>query len=206
MTKLLHLDASPRGPRSISNQLAAEFVATWQKSHPNAVVIHQDIGANPPPVVSLDWVVGSFAPAEFQTEASRAAITVSDRFVNEFLDADLYVFAVPMYNLSVPAQFKAYIDQIVRAGKTFGVSDQGYVPLVHGKKLVITTASGGSFKMDGPAAAYNFHEPYIRAIFGFIGITDITFIYADAQNMDEASKHQGLTAAKAKIAELAPTW
>jgi len=203
---LLHLDASPRGNRSVSNTLAAEFVAAWKTHHPEKTVLHRDLGSNPPAPVSLDWVVGVFAPPEDQTEASRSALAASDAYVEEFLAADLIVAAVPIYNLGVPAQFKAYIDQIIRRGKTFGVSEQGYVPLVHGKKLLVTSASGGSFKLDGPAAAYNFHEPYLRAIFGFIGITDVTVIYADNQNTTEEAREEGLAEARKKIADIAPLW
>lgn len=203
---LLHLDASPRGARSVSNTLAAEFAAAWKKQHPEASVVHRDLGSNPPPAVSLDWVVGVFAPIEAQTEGSQDAVSLSDSYLEEFLSADLIVAAVPIYNLGVPAQFKAYIDQIVRVGKTFGVNENGYIPLVHGKKLLVVSASGGSFKLDGPAAGYNFHEPYLKAIFGFIGITDVTVVYADNQNATEEAKDTGLTSARESLNALASTW
>ena len=133
-------------------------------------------------------------------------MAVSDSYVEEFLSADLYVFAVPIYNLNIPSNFKAYIDQIVRVGKTFGVGEHGYIPLVHGKKLIVISASGGSFKLDGPAAAYNFHEPYLRAIFGFIGVRDVHVIYADNQNMGEELKQKGLASAQAELEELVKSW
>ena len=89
------------------------------------------------PHVSEAWVVGAFAPAEAQTPESKAAIAVSDQLVAEFLSADRYVFGVPMYNFNIPSTFKAYIDQIVRAGKTFAVGPGGYEGLVTGQKSTL---------------------------------------------------------------------
>ena len=102
------------------------------------------------PHVTEPWVVGAFAPAEAQTPESKAAIAVSDQLVEEFLSADRYVFGVPMYNFNVPSTFKAYIDQIVRAGKTFAVGPNGYEGLVKDKKALFITASGGAYPAGTP--------------------------------------------------------
>ena len=158
------------------------------------------------PHVTEPWVVGAFAPADAQNAESKAAIAVSDQLVDEFLAADRYVFGVPMYNLNIPSTFKAYIDQIVRPGKTFAVGPNGYEGLVKGKKALFITSSGGSYHPGTPFAAYNFQEPYLRAIFGFIGVTDIQFVVADSMNQgDDAAK---LSREKAEIAlkELASAW
>ena len=139
----------------------------------------RDIGHHPVPHVTEPWVVGAFAPAEAQTPESKEAIAVSNQLVDEFLDADRYLIGVPMYNLNIPSTFKAYIDQIVRVGRTFAISEKGYEGLLKGKKLTIITASGGVFREGMPFAPYNFQEPYLRAVWGFIGVTDVEFIVAD---------------------------
>jgi len=109
-----------------------------------------------------------------------------------------------MYNLNIPSTLKAYIDQIVRAGKTFGIGEGGYIPLVHGKKMLVFTARGGNFS--GPMAAYDFQEPYLRAIFGFIGITDITFVHAQPMNFGPEAREEALAKASERIQELLTTW
>ncbi len=198
MAKILHLDASPRGDRSSSRLLAKEFMAARQGD----TETYRDLGRNPVPFVSENWVAGAFsAPAERTTEAA-AAIAISDALVDELLAADRLVISAPMYNLAAPASLKAWIDQIVRGGRTFGMNEQGYFPMVHGKKALIILASGGVFS----GTPYDFEEPYLRAILGFIGITDVTFVRAEGMNLGDEAKAKGLSAARAKLAELAKSW
>ncbi len=158
------------------------------------------------PHVTEPWVVGAFAPADAQTPESKAAIAVSDQLVEEFLAADRYIFGVPMYNLNIPSTFKAYIDQIIRAGKTFAVGPNGYEGLVKGKKALFITSSGGAYQQGSPLAAYNFQEPYLRAIFGFIGVTDVQFVAADSMNLGEDSAKASRQKAENTLKELAATW
>jgi FMN-dependent NADH-azoreductase len=206
MSQILHIDASPRGDRSISRSLAQEFIASWQTAHPDDTVAYRDLGHNPVPFVDENWIAAAFSsPADHSPEL-QAAISVSDNLVEEFLAADRYVFAIPMYNLNIPAAFKAYIDQIVRAGKTFAVGANGFEGLVTGKKLLIITSQGGIFKPGTPNAAYNFHEPYLRTIFGFMGVTDVTFITADGLNMGDTVREQSLIDAKNAIKEAIANW
>ncbi len=206
MSKILVITASPRGERSISRALTTKFAQLWAQQHPQDTVLLRDIGHHPVPHVTEPWVVGAFAPPEAQTPESKAAIAVSDQLVDEFLDADRYVIGVPMYNLNVPSTLKAYIDQIIRAGRTFAVGPNGYEGLVKNKKALFITSSGGSFPQGSPMAAYNFQEPYLRAIFGFIGVTDVQFVVADSMNLgDDAAKLSRQKAEKA-LKELAASW
>ena len=126
--------------------------------------------------------------------------------VEEFLSASRYIFGVPMYNLNIPSTSKAYIDQIVRPGKTFAVGPNGYEGLVKGKKALFITSSGGSYHPGTPFAAYNFQEPYLRAIFGFIGVTDIQFVVADSMNQGEDAAKLSREKAENTLKELAETW
>jgi FMN-dependent NADH-azoreductase len=126
--------------------------------------------------------------------------------VDEFLSADRYIFGVPMHNFNVPSTFKAYIDQIVRPGRTFAMGPNGYEGLVKDRKALFITASGGSYTTGSPTAALNFQEPYLRAIFGFIGLVDLQFITADNLTRGEdAAKHSRERAENA-LKELAETW
>ncbi len=206
MSQILHIDASSRGDRSISRTLGQEFITGWQAAHPGDTVTYRDLGHNPLPYVDENWIAAAFSsPADHSPEL-KTAISLSDSLVEEFLAVDRYVFAVPMYNLNIPAVFKAYIDQIVRAGKTFAVGANGFEGLVTGKKLLIITSQGGIFRDGTPAAAYNFHEPYLRTIFGFMGVTDVTFITADGLNMGEETREKSLVEARSVIKEAIANW
>ncbi len=142
MARILHLDASARGDSSLSRQLAKFFIEAWKKLHPNDTVVYRDVGRQPAPHVTEAWVVGAFTPPASHPKDARQAMAVSDALVDEFLGADRYVFGVPMYNFSVPSAFKAYIDQIVRVGRTFASDGKG---LVQGKKMLVITARGGNY-------------------------------------------------------------
>ena len=206
MSKILVITASPRGERSVSRTLTTAFGQDWAKNHPEDTVLLRDIGHHPVPHVSEAWIVGTFAPPEAQTPESKAAMAISDQLVEEFLSADRYVFGVPMYNLNIPSTFKAYIDQIVRVGKTFSVGANGYEGLVKGKKALFITSSGGSFQAGSPYAPYNFQEPYLRAIFGFIGVTDAQFVVADNMNAGDEPAKISREKAESTLKELATTW
>ena len=206
MSTILVLTASPRAERSVSRALTNQFAELWAQQHPEDTVLLRDIGHHPVPHVTEPWVVGAFAPADAQNTESKAAIAVSDQLVEEFLAADRYIFGVPMYNLNIPSTFKAYIDQIVRAGKTFAVGPNGYEGLVKDRKALFITSSGGSFPLGTPMGAYNFQEPYLRAIFGFIGVTDVQFVTADSMNQGESAAKQSREKAENMLKELATSW
>ena len=200
---LLHIDASPRGGRSKSRQLGQDFVARWQAAHPQGRIVTRDVGQQPPPFVTEAWVEGAFAPAESQSDAARAAIAVSDAYVDEVLAADQIVITTPIYNLSLPAALKAWIDQIVRAGRTFAKSGSGFEGLAKGKRVFVIVASGSDFRPNTPGGAYNFLEPYLRAVLGFIGIADVQFVYAHSLGGDASVAEKAFAAAQSTLVQLA---
>lgn len=206
MAHILHIDSSPRGERSLSRQITTEFVTDLKTAHPEDTITYRNLGHNPVPHVDEAWIAAAFSPPEARTPELNAAIKLSDTLIDEFLAADYYVFGVPMYNFNVPSVFKAYIDQIVRVNRTFAVNEQGYQGLVQGKKMVIITARGGSFPPGSPIAAFDFQEPFLRAIFGFVGITDITFIHVENLAGGEQARQQSIEQALAGIKELVTTW
>lgn len=206
MTHILHIDASPRGERSISRTLTQEWITGWKANHPADTITYRDLGHQPVPLVTEAWIAAAFsAPADHTPELA-AAIRISDELIDELLAADRYVLGVPMYNLTIPANFKAYIDQVVRAGRTFAVTDQGYKGLVEGKKALVITAEGGQYRPGMPTESYNFHEPYLRAILGFMGITDINFIHADGLTMGDEIREKSLAEARAAIQSVIDSW
>ncbi|MDF5738591.1 MULTISPECIES: FMN-dependent NADH-azoreductase [unclassified Nostoc] len=206
MVNILHIDSSPRAERSHSRELSKEFISGWKTAHPEDAIAYRDLGHYPVPHVDEPWIAAAFSPPETHTPELTEAIRISDELVNEFLAADRYVFGVPMYNFNIPSTFKAYIDQIVRINRTVALNAQGFRGLVEGKKAVIITASGGDYSATSPAAAYNFQEPYLRAIFGFIGLTDIQFINAKSISQGDDVRTQSLSEARAAIQDAIAQW
>jgi len=200
---LLHLDASPRGARSHSRQLGEEFLATYRAAHPGARVIVRDIGRAPPPFVTEAWVEGAFSPAAQHSPAAREAVAVSNAYVDELLTADQLVITTPVYNLSLPAALKAWIDQVVRFGRTFTKNATGFAGLATGKRALVIVASGGDFRPGTPGGAYNFLEPYLRAVLGFIGLTEVSFLYAHSLGGEDTAREQVLAETRTAVRQLA---
>ena len=174
MPKMLIVEASPRGPYSASRRLAERFADDWRAKHDGDVVV-RDLSTSNVPYISLPWIGGAFTPAEQHSPEMADAIKVSDDYIAELLAADEIVIATPMYNFSIPALLKSYIDHVVRAGVTFSMNYEG---LVAGKKATVIIASGGDFSPGTPYAGLNVASDYLRQILGFIGITDVTIVLA----------------------------
>lgn len=207
MAHLLHIDSSPRGERSHSRRMTKEFVEQWKQAHPGDTVTYRDVGRNPVPHVDEPWIAAAYAPPEQVTSQLQEAIRISDLLVDEFLAADIYVIGIPMYNFSVPSTFKAYIDQIVRPGRTFALEPENaanpYKPLVLGKMFIVTARGDSGFGPGERNEKMNHQDPYLRTIFGFIGITDISFIHVENDEVGGTSLAQSIASARTKIIELA---
>ncbi|MFF4898143.1 FMN-dependent NADH-azoreductase [Streptomyces sp. NPDC001068] len=198
MPHLLHIDSSARDADSVSRRIGARYVAAWRRQNPEGTVTYRDVTVNTPALVSADWVTGVFAPAEYHTPRSRAAVDAAATLISEVEACDVLVLGVPMYNFNVPAAFKAWIDQVCMAGRTFAYDENGPRGLLAGKKAVVARASGSDFS--NPAfAPMDFHAPYLRGILGFIGITDVEFIAVHGQTPEQVEA--GLSAADRSIAE-----
>ncbi|GET36102.1 FMN-dependent NADH-azoreductase [Microseira wollei] len=206
MANILHIDSSPRGDRSHSRTLTGEFITAWKSAHPNDNVTYRDIGRSPVPHVDEPWIAASFTPPEDLTPELKAAIQISDELIDEFLTCDRYILGSPMHNFGITSTLKAYFDQIVRVGRTFAVTENGYEGLVKNKKALIITSRGGSYPPGSPMAQFDFQEPYIRAIFNFMGIADISFIHADNISMGDDARQQSFAAARNAIKTIVDTW
>lgn len=175
MPKLLTILVSTRGPASTSRKLVDQFVQDWRANNLGGSIVQRDLAANPLPFVDLPWIGGAFTPPEQHSRESAAAIAVSDELVGELQEADHIVIGTPMYNFSIPAALKAWIDHVVRVGVT--VTDN--VGQLVGKKATIILATGGDFNPGSPIEGYNQASGYLRAVLGFIGITDVDILLAD---------------------------
>ena len=178
MSTLLKLDSSPMGQGSISRKLTAKFAETWLKSHPGGKVIERDLTTRNLPVLDASWVGAAYTPESSRTAAQTNALAVSDSLINDLEQADEYVFGVPMHNFSIPSTLKLWIDQVVRAGKTFSYGANGPKGLLTGKKATLLLASGGEYAKDSAMASFDFVTPYLEKVLAFIGITDVTVITA----------------------------
>jgi FMN-dependent NADH-azoreductase len=199
--KLLHIDSSPLGTQSVSRELTRRIVAQWQASHPGTTVEHLDLDANAPSHLnmnSLGFRLG--VNAEGLTEVQKRENAVSEQLVSQFLAADVVVVGAPMYNFSVPSQLKAWIDRIAQAGRTFKYTEQGPVGLAGGKTVIVASTRGGAYSANPALAFLDHQESYLKALFGFLGVTDVRFVRAEGVAMGDAAKAKALASADAEIA------
>jgi FMN-dependent NADH-azoreductase len=178
MSTLLHVDSSPLYGRSVSRQLTASFVTQWKSSHPDGRVIDRDLNATAIPPVTSEWVGAAYTPQEARTPEQKNLLSLSDSLLAELERADEYVFGVPMHNFGVPSVLKLWIDQIARVGRTFSYAGGAPKGLLVGKKATFIIATGGIYDAQTQMASFNFVEPYLRSVFGFLGVTEAIFITA----------------------------
>jgi FMN-dependent NADH-azoreductase len=176
MPTLLRIDSSPLYGRSVSRQLTGAFVSQWKSSHPEGRVIERDLTSTPIPPINAEWVGTVYTPEEARTPRQKELLALSDTLLAELEQADEYVIGVPMHNFGVPSVLKLWIDQIARAGKTFAYVDGAPKGLITGKKATFIIATGGIYDAQTRMASFNFVEPYLRSVFGFLGVTDATFL------------------------------
>ncbi len=183
---ILHLDSSPLGTHSVTRELSAAIVAQL-RAQSAATVVYRDLAADPLP----HW-----APV---SDSSDAAVRNGGDVLDQFLAADTLVIGAPMYNFSVPSQLKAWIDRVLVAGKTFRYTATGPEGLARGKRVIVASARGGFYGAGTPAAAADFQEPYLRQVFGMMGIDDVRFVRAEGVGISAEQKAASIAAAHAQI-------
>jgi FMN-dependent NADH-azoreductase len=202
MPTLLHIDSSPRSA-SVSSRLAAAFVERWRQQNPGGTVLHRNTAIEEIPYLDEAAVDAFFTPREELTAKQERILTYSDRLVDELLAADVLVLGVPMWNLGIPASLKAWIDQIVRLGRTFAFTETGVASLLPpGKKAYVFTARGGTYPAASPYKAYDQLEPYLRAILGFLGLASVEFVNAECQSAGPEAAAKAVAHAEAELAAL----
>lgn len=184
MKKILSIISSARGAASNSTQLSNAIIEKLIEYYPGSTVKLRNLVAHHYPHLEESHLNAFFAPAENQTQENKEAIQHSNEAIQELLEADIVVIGVPIYNFNIPSALKAWLDHLVRAGKTFSYQTGHPEGLVKDKKVYLAIASGGIYS-DGPMKSYDFAEPYLRKILGFIGITDITTFRAEGVNMPD---------------------
>ena len=178
MPTLLHIDSSPLGEASISRHLTNEFIQSWKLANPDGKIITRDLTTTSIAPVTAAWVGAAYTPEDSRTPEQRQVLALSDTLIAELQSADEYVFGVPMHNFGVPSSIKLWIDQIARAGKTFSYVDGAPAGLLKGKRASFLITSGGVYDAGTAMASFNFVEPYLRTVFGFLGVTETTFLNA----------------------------
>ena len=194
MKNILFVPSSPRGWDSYSHRIARRIVDDLKARDPEARVVVRDVAKQPLPHIGAAFAHGRVVPAEKQSDADRKALALSDTLVAELFAADVIVIAAPMHNFGVPSSLKAWIDHIVRPGRTARYSDKG---LVTGKKAVLVFARGGVYS-EGPMQSFDFQEPYLRAVLGFIGITDVEVVRVEGVALGQQALSQALVSAEAQ--------
>jgi FMN-dependent NADH-azoreductase len=191
---VLQIDASARQDGSISRELVADLMAALEDRHGALTVTRRDV-AGGLPFINEDWIRANFTPAEERSATDRCTLALSDELVAELEAADVIVIGAPIYNFSVPATLKAWIDLIARARLTFRYTESGVEGLLRNKKAYVVVPSGGV----EVGSAVDFATPYLRHALGFVGITDVEII--GARGADRGND-RALDEARARIAEL----
>ena len=185
--KLLHIDSSALGTNSASRELSAAIVARWRADVPGLSVQYRDLDADPLPHLDGNGLA----------KADPARAEESERVLQQFLDADVVVIGAPMYNFSIPSTLKAWIDRIAVAGRTFRYTANGPEGLAGGKRVIVASARGGLHA----GAPSDFQEPYLKFIFGFMGIAEVEFVRAEGLAVSPEHRRDALAAAHAAIDE-----
>lgn len=194
---ILVVSSSANGEASVSSGLAARFVDNVREANPAATVVRRDVGANPLPHLTLETVAA--IKGEPATPAELEARALSDALIAELQQADVILIASPMYNFGISSTLKSWFDHIARAGVTFRYTPEGPEGLLKGKKTVVIVSRAGLYS-EGPGVAMDGQEPYLRAMLGFVGLDDVTWIRAEklafgpdvaAQAIEEAAAALG---------------
>ncbi|WJS93152.1 NAD(P)H-dependent oxidoreductase [Flavobacterium johnsoniae] len=171
--RILQILTSTNGENSFSNQLSNAVIEKLKAANPSSTVQTLDLSKTPLPYLTGSHISAVYAPAETHSEEQKLALKYSDDAIENLLESDVIVIGVPLYNFGIPAVLKGWIDQIARAGKTFSYADGSPKGLVNNKKVYLSIASGAIFS-EGPYKSYDFSESYLRTVFAFLGMTDVT--------------------------------
>lgn len=197
MRRLLHIIATPRQGDSRTLRVSGSFMGSFAKKHPECVIDELDLFKEKLPELTAKRVDGKYSllSGKELSEEARAAWNEIIGHIDRFMAADAYLISCPMWNFGIPYNLKQYIDIITQPKYLFRYTDKGPEGLVKNRKMLVVTSRGGDYSQGSPARKYDLQEPYLRTVFGFVGLTDIIFI--NAQPMDA----MGPDIREAKIAE-----
>ena len=198
MSTLLVVNSSPRS-NSVSRRLTRHVTEEWKQQNPDGRVIERDLTADMPASLSELWIQSATTPEAQRTPEQQQALKQSDELINELMAADVIVIGAPMHNFSIPTALKAWIDQIVRAGKTFSYTDKGPKGLLPADKRVLVIVSRGGVYDEGSAA--DFQVPYLRHMLQFVGLNNLTVINADKQAFGPEAAERSVADAIQKLSQ-----
>ena len=208
MTKILHIDASAQTDRSISRELSGLFVSTWMEQRPGDTVIRRDLSKTPPGFVTGEWVAACFTPEAERTPEMHDALKESDELIAELEVADVVVLGTPMYNYGMPAVLKAWVDRVIRIGKTFSFDlargDFPLEPILNGKTLVALTSKGEfGFSNGGIREHMNHLDGHIESVAHYLGLSDRHFVHSEYQEFGDDRHEHSRSKAQSDTVELA---
>lgn len=198
---LLHIDSSALGDFSASRELTRAMSDALKAALPHAKIRYRDLAAAPPAHVS-GALLGALRSQQAAGEELQPEVKLTDELLSEFLAADVVVIGAPMYNFSIPSTLKAWIDRVAQAGKTFRYTANGPEGLAGGKKVVIVSSRGGNYAGTPIETAMDHQEAYLRAVFGFFGITDLEILRAEGLNLGEEARRNALEGAHAQVPQI----
>lgn len=201
---ILQLDCSVSAERSVSRKLTDILVNKLKSTHSDHRVIYRDLNESPVPHLNSKTIEAFFTPVDQHDDSLESAIKLSDELISDLMHSDAIVIGAPMYNFGIPSTLKAWIDHVVRAGKTFRYGDagmpEGLVPT--GKNVFIASARGGIYSEE-PMQAMDFQENYLKVVLNFIGLTDVAFFRAEGVAVGPEARSKALESAVAQIEQAA---
>jgi FMN-dependent NADH-azoreductase len=178
MPALLSLEVSPRGDRSISRVLGKRFIEHWKQNNPDGLVVSRDLNASRIPYMDNDWIAGVYSPPEAQrTSEMQQALALSAELIGELQAAEVLLISTPMYNFTIPAVLKSWIDYVIRPGFTFRLAP-GWPGMLENKKAKLIVVSRDTYTVGEPSEAADLVTPVLRQALGFIGIHDVDVVRA----------------------------
>lgn len=193
--KILQINASARREGANSTRLANAVVDRLKAENPNAELTVRDLAVTPHPMLDEAALGALFTPADQRTLEQAARVALDDALIAEVLAHDVLVLGVPMYNFGIPVQLKNWIDALARVGTTFRYTETGPEGLIKGKKVYLALARGGMYR----GTERDAQVPYLKTVLGFLGMTDLRFIYAEGLNMGPDAAANGFAQAEADL-------
>lgn len=200
MTTILKIDSSLNSRSGQSSQLGREFADALRARQPGTRLIERDLAAAPVPHLDAARFQAFLTEPAKRTPEQQAVAAFSDALIDELRRADVILLGLPMYNFGVPSQLKAYFDHIARAGVTFKYTEQGSVGLLTGKKAYVFATRGGKYA----GTPGDTQTAYVRQFLGFLGITDVEFVYAEGLALGADARDASLARARSAVQNLAP--
>lgn len=206
--KIMHVDASAKRERSNSRALSRYFLERLREQHVDLDIDYLDVRVDTPPHVTEAFAIATYTPADQRTDAMKATLASSDALCERLLAADALVFAMPMYNWSMPSAFKAFIDSVTRTNLTYVFTDDGHTAGQLGRqKVLFITSRGADLRAGSPYAAMDALTPALKAAFGFLGVADPMFVDAQPlQFADPEARTEALERAHAELDAVAVEW